>query len=113
MNAKRITVFAVALTMLVSALAFTPAASARVWVRGGVQVYAPPPPLRHEVVIARPGPAATCGCPGTGTGSPTAGTTSGSAADGFCRPIRGRSGSGRAWPTATTTAIYYRGYWRH
>ncbi|HEY0514371.1 MAG TPA: hypothetical protein VGH73_20875 [Thermoanaerobaculia bacterium] len=56
MNAKRTIVFAVALTMLVSALAFAPAASARVWVRGGVQVYGPPPPLRHEVLIARPGP---------------------------------------------------------
>jgi len=57
MNAKRTVLLAVALTMLVSTFAFTPAASARVWVSGGVQVYGPPPPLRHEIVIARPGPA--------------------------------------------------------
>lgn len=56
MNAKRFIVLTVALTILLSTLAFAPAASARVWVSGGVRVYAPLPPLRHEVVIVRPGP---------------------------------------------------------
>jgi hypothetical protein len=56
MNAKRTAAFAVVLTVLVSALAFSPAASARVYVSGGVRVFAPLPPIRHEVVIARPGP---------------------------------------------------------
>jgi len=56
MNAKRAAAFAVALTVLVSALAFAPAASAGVYVSGGVRVYAPLPSLRHEVVVARPGP---------------------------------------------------------
>jgi hypothetical protein len=54
MNAKRIAAFAVALTMMGSVLAFTPPASA--YVRAGVRVYAPLPPLRHEVVVVRPGP---------------------------------------------------------
>ena len=56
MSSKRTIALAVALTMLVSALAFAPAASAGVYVSGGVRIYAPLPPVRHEVVIARPGP---------------------------------------------------------
>ncbi|HET9209701.1 MAG TPA: hypothetical protein VFR03_04850 [Thermoanaerobaculia bacterium] len=54
MNAKRATALAVALTVLVSVLAFAPAASA--YTRVGVRVYAPLPPIRHERVLVRPGP---------------------------------------------------------
>jgi hypothetical protein len=54
MRSKRTIALAVALTVLVSALAFAPAASA--FVRVGVRVYTPLPPLRHEVVVVRPGP---------------------------------------------------------
>src|SRR3954447_4721345 len=57
MNRKRTLVLAVTLAMLVSALLFAPAASARVYVRGGgIVVHGGPPPLRHEVLIPRPGP---------------------------------------------------------
>jgi len=56
MNVKRIAAFGVVLTMLVSVLAFTPAASAYTRARVGVRVYAPLPPIRHERVIVRPGP---------------------------------------------------------
>jgi len=56
MNVKRAAAFAVALTVLVSALAFAPAALAGVYVSGGVRVYAPLPPVRHEVLITSPGP---------------------------------------------------------
>ena len=57
MNRKRTLVLAVTLAMLVSALSFAPAASARVYVRGGgIVVHGGPPALRHEVLIPRPGP---------------------------------------------------------
>ncbi|HEY0553730.1 MAG TPA: hypothetical protein VGG20_05650 [Thermoanaerobaculia bacterium] len=57
MNAKRIAAFAVALTMMASVFAFTPAASAYSrYNRAGVRVYAPLPPIRQERVIVRPGP---------------------------------------------------------
>jgi hypothetical protein len=55
MNAKRTLILTVALAMLVSALSFAPAASARVVV-SSVEVFGAPPPLRHEVIIGRPGP---------------------------------------------------------
>jgi WXXGXW repeat (2 copies) len=54
MIAKRATSLAVLLTVLVSVLAFAPAASA--YPRVGVRVYAPLPPIRHERVLVRPGP---------------------------------------------------------
>jgi hypothetical protein len=55
MNAKKSFAFTIALTVLVSALAFAPVASAdRIGV--SINVNAPMPPLRTEVVIARPGP---------------------------------------------------------
>jgi len=55
MRLKRTIALTVALaTILVSTLAFAPAASARVDV--GIRVNVPPPPLRHEVVVVRPGP---------------------------------------------------------
>jgi len=57
MNRKRTLVLAVTVAMLVSALSFAPAASARVYVRGGgIVVHGGPPRLRHEVLIPRPGP---------------------------------------------------------
>jgi hypothetical protein len=56
MRMKRTTALAVVLTALVSALAFAPPpASARVYVSGGVRVYAPYPAIRHERVLVRPG----------------------------------------------------------
>ncbi len=54
MNTKRATALAVALTVLVSVLAFAPAASA--YSRVGVRVYSPLPPIRQERVVVRPGP---------------------------------------------------------
>jgi WXXGXW repeat (2 copies) len=51
---NRIAALAVAVTMMGSVLAFTPPASA--YVRAGVRVYSPLPPIRHERVIVRPGP---------------------------------------------------------
>src|ERR1700681_734964 len=55
MNAKKSFAFTIALTVLVSALAFASVASAdRIGV--SINVNAPMPPLRTEVVIARPGP---------------------------------------------------------
>jgi hypothetical protein len=54
MSSKRTIALAVALTVLVSVLAFAPAASA--YTRVGVRVYAPFPALRHERVLVRPGP---------------------------------------------------------
>jgi len=53
-NVKRLAVFSVVLTMLLSVLTFAPAASA--YTRVGVRVYAPLPPLRHERLVVRPGP---------------------------------------------------------
>ena len=103
MNRKRTLVLAVTLAMLVSALSFAPAASARVYVTGpGIVVHGGPPPLRHEVLIPRPG-RATSGSPATGTGT-TPATTSGWAATGCCRRIRAPSGSGRGSSTAITSA---------
>jgi hypothetical protein len=55
MNIKKSFAFTIALTVLVSALAFSSVASAaRVGV--SIRVNAPPPVLRQEVVVARPGP---------------------------------------------------------
>jgi hypothetical protein len=54
MRSKRTIALAVALTVLVSALSFAPAASA--YSRVGVRVYAPYPAIRHERVLVRPGP---------------------------------------------------------
>ncbi len=55
MNAKKSFALTIALTVLVSALSFSSVASAaRVGVR--VRVLAPPPVLRQEVVVVRPGP---------------------------------------------------------
>src|SRR5258708_5243878 len=55
MNAKKSFALTIALTVLVSALAFSSVASAaRVGI--SIRVNAPPPALRQEVVIARPGP---------------------------------------------------------
>jgi hypothetical protein len=56
MNVKRLLVLTVAMAVVLSALAFPPAASARVFIRAGIPVFGPPPPLRHEVVVVRPGP---------------------------------------------------------
>ena len=112
MNAKQSIVLAVALTMVVSALSFAPAASARVWVRSGIQVYAPPPPLRHEVVIARPGPRHVW-VPGYWSWA--------------ARPPALRLGRGQMAPPPYPRAVwvgprvayrhhhryYYGGYWRH
>ncbi|HEV7509813.1 MAG TPA: hypothetical protein VGS07_33380 [Thermoanaerobaculia bacterium] len=55
MNAKKSFALTIALTVLVSALAFSSVASAaRIGV--SIRVNAPPPVLRQEVVVARPGP---------------------------------------------------------
>ena len=63
MNAKRSLALAIALCSLVAVLGFTPAASARTRVSIGIglgfPVYFGPPPLRREVVYARPGPGYT------------------------------------------------------
>lgn len=57
MNLKRAVASTVAIaTFLVSTLAFAPPAQAYVSIRVDV----PPPPLRHEVVIVRPGPRHIC-----------------------------------------------------
>src|SRR3954453_3069019 len=56
MNAKRHLAFTIALMILFSALAIPSTADARVRVGVGVRVLAPPPVLRHEVAVARPGP---------------------------------------------------------
>ncbi len=55
MHAKRSLALTIPLTVLVSALAFSSVASAaRVGI--SLRVNAPPPPLRQEVVVVRPGP---------------------------------------------------------
>ncbi|MBW8878570.1 MAG: YXWGXW repeat-containing protein [Acidobacteria bacterium] len=55
MNVKKSFALTIALTVLVSALAFSSAASAaRVGI--SLRVNAPPPPLHREVVVVRPGP---------------------------------------------------------
>ena len=61
MNAKRFLAFAIAVFSLVGALGFTPPASAgvRIGIGIGLPVFFPPPPLRREVVYARPGPGYT------------------------------------------------------
>src|SRR5436305_15039148 len=41
-------------TILPASLALAPAASASAYV--GIRVNVPPPPLRHEVILVRPGP---------------------------------------------------------
>jgi hypothetical protein len=57
MNAKRSFALTIALTILVSALALSTGACVSPGVRVGlgIRVFAPPPPLREEVVV-RPGP---------------------------------------------------------
>ncbi|MFY9826364.1 MAG: hypothetical protein WAM82_33680 [Thermoanaerobaculia bacterium] len=61
MNAKRFLAFAIAVFSLIGALGFTPPASAgvRIGIGIGLPVFFPPPPLRREVVYARPGPGYT------------------------------------------------------
>jgi hypothetical protein len=55
MNAKKTFAWTIALAVLVSALAFSSIASAdRIGI--SLRVNAPPPPIREEVVVARPGP---------------------------------------------------------
>jgi hypothetical protein len=55
MNAKKSFALTIALTVLVSALAFSSVASAdRIGI--SLRVNAPPPVLREEVVVVRPGP---------------------------------------------------------
>jgi hypothetical protein len=58
MNAKRFLAFAIAVFSLIGVLGFTPPASARVSIGIGLgfPAFFPPPPLRREVVCARPGP---------------------------------------------------------
>jgi hypothetical protein len=57
MDAKRSAVFLAALTaVLLSTLGHVPAAAASPRVDIGIRVDAPPPPLRHEVIVVRPGP---------------------------------------------------------
>jgi len=54
MNTKRILVLSLTLAaVLLTSLAAPPAATAAVNI--GIRVGAPPPPLRHEVVVVRPG----------------------------------------------------------
>jgi hypothetical protein len=57
MNAKRFLAFAIAVCSLIGVLGFTPAASARVSIGIGLgfPAFFPPPPLRREVIYARPG----------------------------------------------------------
>jgi hypothetical protein len=57
MNAKRILALTLTLAaVLLSSLATPPAASASPRISLGIRVGAPPPPLRHEMVVVRPGP---------------------------------------------------------
>jgi len=56
MNVKRTLGVAVAFaTILGSSLTLAPAASASPRINVGIRVNAPPPPLRHETVLVRPG----------------------------------------------------------
>lgn len=58
MNAKRSAVLLAALAaILLSTLGPVPAASASPRVSIGIRVDAPPPPIRREVIVVRPGPA--------------------------------------------------------
>jgi YXWGXW repeat-containing protein len=57
MNAKRTLALAVAsATVWLAVFATTPAASASPRIDVGIRVAVPPPPLRPEVVVVRPGP---------------------------------------------------------
>lgn len=57
MSARRSTVLLAAVAaILFTTFAHAPAASASPRVSIGIRVDAPPPPLRHEVIVARPGP---------------------------------------------------------
>ena len=57
MSARRSAILAAALAaILVTAFGHVPAASASPRVSFGIRVDVPPPPLRHEVVVVRPGP---------------------------------------------------------
>jgi len=55
MNAKRNLALTLLFTALISLFGMTPAAHAGVHVSFGVRVATSPPPLRHEVVVVRPG----------------------------------------------------------
>ena len=55
MNAKRNLASTLVFTALISLFGMTPAAQAGVRVNLGVRVAVPPPPLRHEAVVVRPG----------------------------------------------------------
>jgi hypothetical protein len=57
MNARRALILPLLFVTVISFLGVsTPAQAARVHTSIGIRVAIPPPPLRHEVVIARPGP---------------------------------------------------------
>ena len=111
MNAKRFLAFAIAVFSLVGALGFTPPASAgvRIGIGIGLPVFFPPPPLRREVVYARPSrrllATAITGSAATGTGAPLSATTPGSAAVGCSRASVTPSGSRRGSGTASTIGV--------
>jgi hypothetical protein len=56
MSAKRTLVLAIFFAALVSLFGVSAPAQAGVRVGFGISVGLPPPPLRHEVVVVRPGP---------------------------------------------------------
>jgi hypothetical protein len=56
MNAKRILTLPILFALLLGFAGTTSPAFARPRISVGIRVNAPPPPLRHEVVVVRPGP---------------------------------------------------------
>jgi hypothetical protein len=56
MTAKRTLILSILFASLVSLLGLSSPAQAGVHVNFGIRVGLPPPPLRHEVVVVRPGP---------------------------------------------------------
>ena len=102
--------FAIA-AVLLSSLAVPPSASAaRLDI--GIRVNAPPPPIRHEVVVARPGPGYIW-VPGYWDWVPARGSYAWVGGRWAHPPYRHAVWVGPRWVNRGHDRFYIRGHWRH
>ena len=112
MSARRSTVLLAALAaILLTAFGHVPQASASPRVDIGIRVDAPPPPLRHEVIVVRPGPGVVW-VPGYWDWAPVRGRYVWVAGRWVRPPFRHAVWVGPAWHHRGRHAFFVRGHWR-
>jgi len=112
MSAKRTAILLAALAaILFTTVGHVPAAAASPYVSFGVRVDAPPPPLRHEVIVVRPGPAFVW-VPGYWDWSPYRHRYVWVAGAWVRPPFRRAIWVGPVWRHHGRHAYYLRGHWR-